>query len=201
MDLQRRFEQLVGTYPGKRPDWAEIERAYSGKCRHYHTLEHLDTMFQWADQVSDELDDREVIDWAIFYHDIVYNVFRKDNEEQSAAFAKKILAELRLATDRVERCVRHIRATQKHQWSDDPDCNYLLDMDLSILGALPADYERYTEQVRREFSVFPDLVYNPGRRKVLQRFLELEEIYKTPYFRERLEEQARDNLRWEMELL
>jgi len=201
MNVQQRFEQLVDTYSGKKPGWADIERAYSGKGRHYHTLDHLETMFQWADQVSDQLDDREVIDWAIFYHDIIYNVFRKDNEEQSAAFAKKVLADLGVAPDRVERCVRHIQATQLHQWSGDPDCNYLLDMDLGILGSERERYEWYTQQIRKEYRIFPDLLYKPGRKKVLEHFLGLDSIYKTEYFRTLLEEQARNNLKWELSFL
>ena len=137
----------------------------------------------------------------LFYHDIIYQVFRKDNEEQSAAFAKKVLADLGVAPERVERCVRHIQATKQHHWSDDPDCNYLLDMDLGILGSERERYELYTQQIRKEYRIFPDLLYKPGRKKVIDHFLGLDSIYKTEYFRALFEKQARNNLKWELSFL
>lgn len=42
------------------------------------------------------------------------------------------------------------------------------------------------------------LLYRPGRRKVLDHFLDLPQRFKTPYFRERFEEQARVNLSAEL---
>jgi len=43
--------------------------------------------------------------------------------------------------------------------------------------------------------VYPDLVYNPGRKKVLNHFLAMDSIFKTDYFYNKFDRQAKENLR------
>ena len=59
----------------------------------------------------------------------------------------------------------------------------------------------YLKNVRKEYSLYPNLVYNPGRKKVLQHFVEMEKIFKTEYFFEKFEAQAKENLKQELEQL
>ena len=49
--------------------------------------------------------------------------------------------------------------------------------------------------------MYPDMMYKPGRKKLLEHFLAMPHIFKTAFFRERLEVQARENLMRELELL
>jgi len=56
-------------------------------------------------------------------------------------------------------------------------------------------------KIRKEYKVYPDIIYKPGRRKVVQHFLAMERIYKTDYFFVRLEQQAKENLTKELTLL
>jgi predicted metal-dependent HD superfamily phosphohydrolase len=46
--------------------------------------------------------------------------------------------------------------------------------------------------------MYPDFLYRPGRRKVLQHFLDMERIFKTEEFASKFEKQARVNLGWEL---
>jgi predicted metal-dependent HD superfamily phosphohydrolase len=94
-----------------------------------------------------------------------------------------------------------IIATNGHEVSQNVDVNYFTDADLSILGAPPAEYEQYTKDVRKEYSIYPDILYKPGRKKVLKHFMEMPTLFKTEFFRNRLESQARSNIAWEMEAL
>jgi predicted metal-dependent HD superfamily phosphohydrolase len=55
--------------------------------------------------------------------------------------------------------------------------------------------------VRKEYAIYPDLLYRPGRIKVLKYFLEKPRIYHTPYFWEKYEEQARANMEAELLIL
>lgn len=202
MDLEKRFQSLTQAFrPELIPNWSSIVEAYSGKGRQYHNLDHLEAMFQWTDRITDQLEDYEVFSWAILYHDIVYKVLRKDNEEQSAAFAKKALLRMGMESSRIERCTEHIIATKEHGATDDEDRKYLLDIDLSILGAAEAAYATYTQQIRKEYQIYPNVLYNPGRRKVITHFLEQTNIFKTSYFRNQLEHQARQNLEKELRSL
>jgi predicted metal-dependent HD superfamily phosphohydrolase len=46
--------------------------------------------------------------------------------------------------------------------------------------------------------VYPDVIYKPGRKKVLAHFLQMERIYKTGIFFTMFEKQARQNLQDEL---
>jgi predicted metal-dependent HD superfamily phosphohydrolase len=92
-------------------------------------------------------------------------------------------------------------ATKHHQLSADEDVNYFTDADLSILGQDWGTYLDYAKKIRKEYRLYPDLAYKPGRKKVLQHFFEMESIFKTSGFRERYEAAARRNLQQELSIL
>ncbi len=137
----------------------------------------------------------------LFYHDIIYDATSKSNEEKSAAVAKTRLARLGLHQDKISLISDQIIATKAHLKSEHTDTNYLLDADLSVLGKDLGTYLDYTQKIRKEYSIYPNILYNPGRKKVLRHFLELESIFKTDYFKEKYEMQARDNISHEIGLL
>lgn len=181
--------------------WIEIEKKYSEKGRHYHNLTHLENMFSELELVKDEIQNFNNISFSVFYHDVIYDASSKLNEEKSAEFAKLRLEKLGLNKIEIEEISAQILATKSHQKSENNDINYLLDVDLSILGKDIESYIKYTQQIRKEYSIYPDILYKPGRKKVLQRFLELESIFKTEYFREKYEGQARENIEIEIRQL
>jgi predicted metal-dependent HD superfamily phosphohydrolase len=98
----------------------------------------------------------------------------------------------------MEQCVKLILATQKHEPAGE-EVNLFTDADLSVLGAEPESYKLYATQVRKEYGLYPDLIYNPGRKKVLQHFLAMPRIFKTDAFYEKYETTARRNLEWELD--
>ena len=134
----------------------------------------------------------------MYYHDIVYDVLKKNNEERSALLAEKRLTVLQIPRKSIESCTRHILATKAHQTNEDPDTNFFTDADLSILGSDWDAYNTYRHQVRKEYSVYPDILYKPGRRKVLQHFLQMERIFKTDPFFDKYEGRAKFNLEKEL---
>ena len=80
----------------------------------------------------------------------------------------------------------------------DTDTNLFTDADLAILGTDWNSYKKYYQQIRKEYSIYPDMIYNPGRKKVLHHFLHMERIYKTVWFYNRYEQQAIINLEKEL---
>ncbi|WP_299175927.1 hypothetical protein [uncultured Chryseobacterium sp.] len=181
--------------------WLEIERNYSEKGRYYHNLQHLEHMFYELDSVKDKILDIPFLTFSVFYHDIVYNVLSKSNEEKSAEFAATRLQKLNIDEKTIQDISKQILATKTHVKSGQSDTNYLLDADLSVLGKDYNTYLDYTQKIRKEYSIYPDLLYKPGRSKVLQHFLELESIFKTEYFIARYEKQAKNNIEWELKNL
>ena len=181
--------------------WDKIASAYSSKGRHYHDLQHLEHLANVLQPHWYQLQDPDAIVLAIAYHDIVYKVTRSDNEEKSADLMRECMTPLGLPAATIERAFKHILATKAHSATDDPDTAYFTDADLSILGADPATYDRYAEAIRREYRRYPDLLYKPGRRKVLQHFLAMPRIFRTETFHAQLEEAARENLRSELSVM
>ncbi|MBT8263409.1 MAG: hypothetical protein KJO05_11345 [Bacteroidia bacterium] len=179
--------------------WGEIETHYSEGHRYYHTLEHLDNVLKELIEVKDSIEDWEVLLFSLFYHDIIYDTQKSNNELKSAEFAEKRLQTLRVPKEKIEKCKAVILATSSHELSDDHDINCFLDVDLSVLGRAREVYEKYSEDIRKEYSNYPDLLYRPGRKKILTHFLGMDRIFKTKYFSEKFEVQARKNLQWELE--
>lgn len=205
MILKDRFESLCLNFTKDKilieKFWFEIEKKYSGKSRHYHNLQHLENMFEEIDAVRNQIEKFDNISFSIFYHDIIYDATSKLNEEKSADAAKERLESLDVNNDDIQKVYKQILSTKSHQKSEDEDANFLLDADLSILGKNSETYSEYTKQIRKEYSIYPDFLYKSGRKKVLQHFLELESIYKTGFFRNKYETQARQNIEFELKSL
>lgn len=205
MNVQERFKQNLFPYTQDQNTidilWREIESQYSQKGRHYHNLEHLDNMFSELELVKNHISDFSNISFSVFYHDIIYDATSKSNEEKSAELAKERFQKLNIGQRHIDYISEQILATKTHQKSVDHDTNYLLDADLSILGKKTQDYLDYTKKIRKEYSIYPDLLYKPGRKKVLKHFLDLENIFKTDYFKNKYENQAKINLEYELKTL
>ena len=180
--------------------WNDIVNRYTESSRHYHTLTHLDALTNELIEVKENISNWNLVVFAIAFHDIIYNPLKNDNEEKSADHAAKLLSGL-LDGQSLERCRYMIIATKKHELNDDADVNYFIDADLSILGASSDKYQIYTKQIRKEYKFYPDFIYNQGRQKVLKHFLAMNQIYKTDYFFNKYESQARTNLNIELEKL
>ena len=202
-DMKNQFLQLFSNYSNQKQYalecWQEIEQHYSSFGRYYHTLEHLEMMFTELKSVQYLIHDVHAIRYSIYYHDIVYNPLKKNNEEKSALVLEKRLS--KTSFSRIKASMAQIQATSHHNHSSDADTNYLLDLDLSILGK-PADvYQQYTKNIRKEYFMYPDFLFRKGRRKVLNYFLNKPFIFKTDEFKGRYESQARVNLQIEFNSL
>lgn len=203
--LQQTLTELLYSY--HIPDdlcityWAEIEQYYSSKKRHYHNLTHLENLLNLLLACKSQIKDWDSILFALYYHDIIYNTFKKDNEERSALLAVKRLTAIHYAPGKCALCSQHILATKSHAVSKNNDTNLFTDADLSILGAPTEIYVEYAKQIRKEYSLYPDFMYKPGRKKVLQYFLQMERIFKTDYFCQQYEVQAKQNISAELDTL
>lgn len=205
MDLRERFTkgclQFADDHQLIEDLWAELEKKYTEKGRHYHNLAHLESMFAELDTVKDKIADFSTVSFSVFYHDAVYDATSKKNEEKSAEMAVLRLDKLGLSQSVLQKVSGQILSTKAHHESGDRDTDYLLDADLSVLGKSFETYMEYTKKIRKEYSIYPDFMYKPGRKKVLQHFLELKSIFKTNEFRDRYEGTARENIRGEIESL
>lgn len=182
--------------------WQDFQRRYSEPGRAYHTLTHIGAMLAVVNEFVDAASDPLVLRLAVWFHDVIYDARRTDNEAESAHYARRVLNTAALPPPTLAAVERLILATKTHEAaSDDGDAALLLDADLAVLGAAPADYDRYAQAIRQEYAWVPDDRYREGRRKVLNGFLERPRLYHTPALFARLEQTARANLTRESESL
>lgn len=173
----------------------DLVEAYSAPGRHYHDLRHVQDCLRWLDRVADlSVRDREILTLAIWWHDVVYDPTRSDNEEQSA-----LLAERHIAPELRDEVGRLIRLTRMHDVAPGDRLGALLvSIDLTILGADEASYDAYANAIRHEYAHVPDEAYRAGRAAVLERFASRPVIYPDAGFAAALDRPARANLMREL---
>ncbi|PTA68887.1 phosphohydrolase [Deinococcus arcticus] len=130
---------------------------------------------------------------AVWGHDLIYDPRAGDNEARSAQVFGAWLATQGAVPAHMAQIRALILATQHTAAPATREEALLVDADLGILGASPADFAAYDAAIRQEYRHVPGPLYRIGRRKVLQGFLKRGRIYTTPEFAE-LEAQARANL-------
>lgn len=181
------------TIPNRELLWESFVTLYSEENRHFHDLTHIEDCLKKLDNWPSHIPgtERDTIEIAIWFHDIIYDTRRADNEESSASLANYYLRGHPLATD----CLALILAT-RHKHTEGMRAEEIMcDIDLSIHGAPPAEYRRYAESIRNEYSWVEIEEYAEARARVLSNFLKLGNLFQTTYAIETWEEQARKNIK------
>jgi predicted metal-dependent HD superfamily phosphohydrolase len=179
-----------------------IVEHYSAKKRAYHNLSHIQSLLSLSESLPDKIQNRDALYFAIWFHDVIYDTKRSDNEEKSAEFAVEALTSLGVPEQTVAVTREMILATKHHRADDlSWDMKAFLDLDTSILGAPEAVYKEYSRAIRKEYSWVPGFLYRKGRMKVLNDFLERDHIYHTDEIRAEYELKARHNIADEVRAL
>jgi len=158
--------------------YADVVARYAESHRRYHTLEHIE-------EVLGRVTGTEV-EFAAWYHDIVYDTTGSDSEARSAAHAGEELARLGASSEVIAEVQRLILLTAGHA-EDDANGSMLIRADLSILSAEPDRYDRYAREVRAEYPHVDDESWRAGRTAVLRSLLAMG-----------LDERARSNIAREL---
>ena len=207
--VQLQFHKVVSKYVDDATVvstlFSEFFKRYTAKDRHYHNIRHIYRMCKLWIKYKNKMKDPDAVFFAIIYHDIIYNPKKKNNEEVSATFFRKLATKKNFKSDLsfVTNVCALIAAT-KHDaklsplMSDSKDCAFLLDFDLEVLGTEHLDiYDWYKSGVRKEYKMYSNKIYNGGRKSFLEMFLKKEKIYLTKEFKSR-EKRAKINLQNEI---
>jgi predicted metal-dependent HD superfamily phosphohydrolase len=183
--------------------WETINKKYSERNRHYHNLKHIESMLELTKENETAITNLDEVLFAIWFHDSIYKSRSKRNEEKSANFAETILRKFNITTQKIENIKQLILSTKKHKIIADENADnaFLLDFDLSILGTDWSVYQNYSHNIRKEYKMYPDFLYKPARKKVLESFLNREKLYFTEKYSLLFEEKARENLQKELGFL
>ena len=176
------------------PLLAEVEAAWQEPHRAYHSIDHLEHGLALLAEYRHLAARPAELELAWYFHDLVYDPLRADNEEQSATKAKAALLGAGAAAALAERVGELILHTKHTAEPPDPDSRLLIDIDLAILGAEPERYDAYERAIRDEYGFVPARLFRKKRREILAAFLARPRIYATPQLFERFEKNARENL-------
>jgi predicted metal-dependent HD superfamily phosphohydrolase len=192
---------LAGDSPTSRTEWAALVAAWSEPHRRYHDLNHLAAVLGLVDELAAAAVDPDAVRLAAWYHDVVYDPTRDDNEQVSAERARAGLRGL-VPDERREEVGRLVLLTAGHDPDPgDADGAVLCDADLAVLASEPARYAVYASAVREEYGHLSDAEFTAGRIAVLERLLALPELYRVPTVAAEWTPRARANLTAELALL
>lgn len=172
--------------------------------RRYHTLGHVLDACQTFNQLA--LQDARIADrgeglFALFIHDIVYEIGATDNESRSAAYGRERLPAFRLTERSVSLITEIVDLTSSHHYDGDNETvKSCLDADMAILGSTPDRYCEYITLLREEYRQVDDDAWRQGRRQFLNATL-ASPIFLTQSAKQAFEIQARKNIKAELDAL
>lgn len=202
MNLER-WHRLLADWGTPEDDevFRKLVAAYSEPHRHYHTSHHIADCLAQLDAASAIVNERKEVEIALWFHDAIYEPTSSENERRSADWAAAFLSAIGAEPDQRDRVHAYIMATKHTASSHSGDAAVVADVDLSILGRNRSEFALYEEAIRKEYFWVPQPLYRRKRAEILHSFLDRSSVFDTDLFRNRYEQQARENLKWAIQSL
>ncbi len=176
-------------------EYRRIVQAYSSGKRYYHTLKHVVDTLGDFEQAKEFMQNPDAVLFAWFYHDIVKRDKSNVDEKRSAELVYSVCKNAELSENFASTTKGLVYDTRHHEIPETLDGKFIADLDLLIFARPPPVFNQYDLDIRQEYWFYPDEVYIPGRKQVLEGFLAKEHIFQTDFFREKYEDIARENLK------
>ena len=194
---------------------AAAKKLYDEPHRHYHTWDgHIVKMLDVCFQNAEAFSNLDAAILAIIFHDCIYSIDPEKypmNESLSQAkmleTLKDIIPEFYISPEgkaTIKLAMQMISCTEKHNHlkyadvisNDDlNDISRFLDLDLEVLAT---DSEEtlmwYENSIRKEFSIYPDSVYNKERLNFLTNFVKKKKFFVSDIAKPGSNKIARDNI-------
>jgi predicted metal-dependent HD superfamily phosphohydrolase len=183
---------------GARDDSAAIYQrllaAYQEAHRHYHSLRHIEHCLGVFEQCKSLLQNSDAVELAIWFHDVILESGRHDNEARSAQLYLELSAGVQ--HEGMRRLVERLIMATLHDGGslEDADSFYLVDIDLSSFGLPWPEFLRDSLDLRAENPHLCDAEYHLNQTGFQRGLLARPRFYLSDFFFERLEKQARANL-------
>lgn len=186
--------------------YLKLRRQYAEKQRYYHRWSHIENCFKVLNGKYTSDPNLPLVKMALFFHDVVYDPARKDNEDRSCEqFTKFALARIDLGSQKQRfmlfQVVNLIEITRAHKLDDNASRaqQIMNDVDMSILGADLGTYMAYAENVWNEYKGHGREAYTAGRIAFL-RTIDPSTAFYTPEMKV-LESRVRENVEAEISTL
>ena len=172
--------------------------AYSEPNRHYHSMTHVYSCLNLLDGLPVSGQTKDILEFATWFHDYIYDPQSDTNELESAEFASNWLAAQNVPYANEVKEIIELTADHGNEVLTDDVQQIFYDLDMAILGANSDDYMHYARSIRKEYEHLTDKEYRTGRASFLSAVDKKEAIYKTDAFRDLFELNARENIRSEL---
>lgn len=174
--------------------WDSITTLYGDKMRHYHTLEHVADCLKKLDAWHKDIPERSAVEFAIWFHDIIYDANSTENELLSAGLAKYFLGNHPL-TEKVFQLILATRANSvRFEYSESVIC----DINNSVLAGSEEEYKAYRDAIYSEHLHVSFDVFANNRIKVLTNMLNRQSLYCDTLYHEKYDELAHLNIEREL---
>jgi len=201
MNLEKIFIETLQKYTSDKTKIEsfhnEIALNYNSNTRFYHNFTHIKNMVEFALSIKEKIEDFDTFILAIFYHDVIYNSRKSNNEEESAKLAKNHLSLINFNIYKIDIISEMILRSKNHSESKSDDSNDLklfLDTDLLIFASPKNIYQQYVSNIKEEYKHVPKIIFNTKRKQILKNIYSEKYIYKTNLFRTNHEQQAKNNI-------
>lgn len=172
--------------------WDELAKHYAEPHRHYHTEQHLAFCLQQLDLAGERIPQPTLVEMAVWFHDVIYRPGQRDNELRSTEWFQGHAAGV-MPADHIETVLDLIMATTHREQVDEPEQQFICDIDLASFGRPWEDFVRSSAAVRAEHALSDEEFYR-GERAFLSNLLKRPRIFLTDFFYHRYEQQARSNI-------
>ncbi len=167
---------------------------YGEAHRHYHTLDHIEHCLGMFEQCKHLVERPDALELAIWFHDIILEPGRHDNEARSADYYLELTDGIQ--PDDTRQLVHRLIMTTLHNGGsiDDADGIYMVDIDLSSFGLPWDEFMRDSRAIRAENPQLSDSQYFINQTGFQRSLLARPRFFLSDFFYQRLEQQARANL-------
>jgi predicted metal-dependent HD superfamily phosphohydrolase len=204
LELRIAWEQHLGRSSASTTWFESVVSRYRQPARRYHGTRHVRWVVRHVTDLAAAADDLGAVIAAAFFHDVVYDPTRGDNEMASAELADRALTELGWESERRRHVSELVLATIDHDVDSDgcgSDTQVLLAADLAVLAAEPAKYSDYVRGVRGEYAHIDDEAWRTGRSAVLRALLGRRHLFAQALDLNEWEQRARANISAELAML
>ncbi|MBT8437436.1 MAG: hypothetical protein KJP11_08700 [Gammaproteobacteria bacterium] len=168
--------------------------SYCEPQRHYHTLAHIEHCLGMFDQCKSLVSNPDALEIAVWFHDVIYEPGRLDNEALSKELY--LYLSIKVHTAELRDLVGRLIMATLHDGSslEDDDARYMVDIDLSSFGLSWDEFLKDSENLRLENPQLSDTEYYFNQGNFQNYLLGRERFYLSDFFRQRYESRARENL-------
>lgn len=175
----------------------DILVAYFQPHRHYHGFGHLIQGLEELEWSRVLCHNPNAVEFAIHYHDFIFDPKAKDNKEKSAEAARKVCSAAGLSDDFTSNVCNLILATKHDRKPETLNERVINDINFKILGSNPEEYRKYRDGIRKEYASIKN--FNALRTAFLKS--RLKKPFSLDIFMDKYGVQAEKNIKDELKRL